>query len=511
MSIHNFFLKRLIQIYRKMVEKNHTNKQYNDSNHSRPALGALSNGTILFGDRIMTTYDAVIIGTGTAGQTAAYEISDQGYRTAVIEKSNEPGGICALHGCQSKKYFYEAAEAVARCRHLSGRGIVGQPEPRWGDILTEKNKFTGSIPENTVKGLKSSGIDYIEGSAVFTGPTTLNVGGKEIQSRFVIIASGSVPMTLPIEGKENMITSNEFLALKQLPQRIAFVGGGFISFEFAHFAARLGSSPGQIYILEAMKNVLGPFDSDMVQQLTDASQEEGINIQTDVKIVEIVKKENHFEVISDSGSTIEADLVVNGAGRRPDIGFLDLETAGVDYSRTGIHVDSFMRTSNPNIFAVGDCASTIQLARVADIEAKTAALTVVNALEEENDDSPPGLDYSSVPAVLFTYPQLGMVGKTEDQLQQENIKYWKSTDTNLSWPTYRRIGMRHAAYKILVDSNNHILGAHFVSDNTTGMVNTFAQAMRAGITVDELHVSSILTPYPSRESDILYMLSSLVE
>ena len=122
---------------------------------------------------------------------------------------------------------------------------------------------------------------------------------------------------------------------------------------------------------------------------------------------------------------------------------------------------------------MGDCAASVQLARVADMEAKTAAGVILSQLDGSTYNP---MDYHVVPAVLFTYPQLGMVGKTEDQLQQENIKYWKSHDIELSWPTYRRIGMRHAAYKILCDSDGKILGAHFLSDNTTGLVNTFAQA-----------------------------------
>lgn len=107
----------------------------------------------------MKTYDVVVIGTGTAGQTAAFEISDHGYTVAVIEQSSEPGGVCALHGCQSKKYFYEAAEAVAKCRHLSGRGITRLPDASWREIVNQKNNFTAPIPEDTIKNLKGSGIE----------------------------------------------------------------------------------------------------------------------------------------------------------------------------------------------------------------------------------------------------------------------------------------------------------------------------------------------------------------
>ena len=457
----------------------------------------------------MKTYDVIVVGTGTAGQTAAFEVADGGYSVAVVEHSSEPGGTCALHGCQSKKFFYEVTEAAAKCKHLSGKGVSQLPKARWGDILREKNKFTDPIPKDTVATIKGSGIDYYEGEAAFSGPSTLMVNGEEISGRFIILATGAEPMALPVNGAEHIITSNDFLSLKELPERIAFVGGGFISFEFAHFAARLGGVAGGVHILEAQENVLGQFDADLVEQLVAASEAEGIAIHTGMKITDIGGGENSRQVVTDSGQVFDVDLVVNGAGRRPNIYSLNLEIGGVDYTPAGIKVDTAMRTSNRAVFAVGDCAATIQLARVADMEAKAAACTILSELD--GDGNCKEVNYEVVPAVLFTYPQLAKVGKTEQELQQENIRYWKSSDKELGWPTYRRVGLQHAAYKILVDENDHILGAHFLSDDSTGLVNTFAQAMRAGTTTFDLYEQSILSPYPSRLSDIPYMLSPLVE
>ena len=367
----------------------------------------------------MKNYDVVVIGTGTAGQTAALEIAYEGYRVAVIEQSQEPGGVCALHGCQSKKYFYEAAEAVAKCSHLQDKGITSPPTASWGDILNQKNTFTSKIPENTVKSLKGSGIDYHEGTAVFTAPQTVTVGDEEISGTFIIIAAGAEPMKLPITGAEQIITSNEFLSLDRLPERIAFIGGGFISFEFAHFAARLGSRPGQIHILEAQETVLAQFDQELVQQLVTASETEGISIHTKVKIIEISKTDDAYRVLTESGTGFDVDLVVNGAGRRPRLDALNLEAAGVEYSPIGITVNNTMQTSNQNVYAVGDCAASVQLARVADMEAKIAAQAILNKLEDTEYKS---MNYDVVPAILFTYPQLGGVGKSEEQcrLHEEN-------------------------------------------------------------------------------------------
>ncbi len=456
----------------------------------------------------MEKFDVIVIGTGTAGQSAAFDLAAEGYDVAIIEKSETPGGVCALRGCQAKKWFYEVTELVARCNHLQGLGITAPPQADWKQILKEKNKFTSEVPEKTIKNLRGNGIKFIKGKATFIDESTISVNTSILSASFFIVATGAYPTPLPIEGNEHMITSDEFLELKALPKRIAFIGGGFISFEFAHFVARLGSSKGDIHVLEAGERVLAPFDGDMVRQLVEASEAEGIRIHVNVSIVSIQKGDTGYTVVLESGDPMEVDMVVNGAGRTPNIDSLNLKAAGVQFSKKGIAVDQNMKTSNDTIFAVGDCAESLQLARVADMEAHVATKTIIALREGEVAT---GIDYSTTPSVLFTYPQLGMVGKTEEQLKEEKIKYWKSYDTHLSWPTYRRVGLKYAAYKILVDQDDLILGAHFLSDNTTGLLNTFKQAMRDKTPVTRLYKDNIMSPYPSRESDIVYMLSPFVE
>ncbi|MGD9302370.1 MAG: FAD-dependent oxidoreductase, partial [Desulfobacterales bacterium] len=188
----------------------------------------------------METYDVVVVGSGTGGQTAAFQLKEKGLNVAVIEMADRPGGICALAGCQPKKWFYETAETIARSRHLQGKGIVSVSEGDWSQVLEQKQQFTSGIPGGTVKNLQAAGIDFVSGEAGFLNDKTLSVNGKQIQAKFFILAVGARPMQLPIEGNEHVITSNDFLDLETLPPSICFIGGGFISFEFAHFAARLG-------------------------------------------------------------------------------------------------------------------------------------------------------------------------------------------------------------------------------------------------------------------------------
>ena len=450
----------------------------------------------------MREFDAVIIGSGTAGQTAAYDLQEKGLKVAVVEKSDRPGGTCALAGCQPKKWFYEVTETVAKSKHLTGKGISAAAKGIWATIQKQKSRFTSRISSETVEGLKSAGIAYVKGNARFVGTGTLAVEGKPIKAGHIILATGARPMELPFEGNELLVTSDDFLGLKRMPRRIVFVGGGFIAFEFAHFVARLAPNV-RIDILEVTDRPLNPFDTEMVDLLVAASEEEGIRVHTGIHITSIQKKTNEYIIRTDPRRIFKADLVVHGAGRIPNVEFLDLEAGKIHYSKKGITVDKGMKTTNARVYAIGDCAATIQLARVADYEAHVAAK---NILSESGLAESTRIDYGAVPTVLFTYPQYGMVGKTEAVLKQEGNGFRRSFEKNLGWPTYKRIGLKHAAYKVLVGENNRILGAHFISDNAGGLVHTIKLAMANGISADELYRQCIMSPYPTRESDLVYML-----
>ena len=458
---------------------------------------------------MVKAYDAVVIGSGTAGQTAAYELNRNGLTVGLVEHSHQPGGTCALSGCQAKKWFYEGTETVARSRHMTGIGITSPAFGSWTQLRDAKNQFTDRVPSNTINGLRQAGIDFIMGRARFTDRCSVDVEGQRLSADFIVLATGAVPMKLPIDGAQLLTTSREFFELDRLPSRVVFIGGGFISFEFAHFAARLGPTDTRCTILEADSRPLGPFDEEMVALLLDASREAGIDIHTQTEITAIEKNGRAYTVHTKNGRQFDADLVVHGAGRVADINDLALDRAGIETSRQGIIVNEKMETTNSTVYAVGDCAATVQLARVADAEAQSAAANIVSVHKGVPNDI--FMDYTAVPAVLFTYPQYGMVGATEKALQKEGTAHEKRFAKDLNWPTYKRVGMASAAYKLLVGKQNgRILGAHILSDNATGLIATFTLAMHNRIHVKELYRQCVMTPYPSRESDIVYMLKPLL-
>jgi len=165
----------------------------------------------------MPEYDVIIIGSGTAGQTAAYQLRGAGFKIGLVEHSAKPGGTCALWGCQAKKYFYEGAETVARSRHMENMGIKTPAQGDWGQLLDAKNRFTQKVPENTVTGLERKGIDFIRGHARFTGEKSLSVAGTNYTMTNAIVATGAAPASLPIPGMELALDNQGFLELEKLP------------------------------------------------------------------------------------------------------------------------------------------------------------------------------------------------------------------------------------------------------------------------------------------------------
>ena len=213
----------------------------------------------------MLEFDVVVVGSGTAGQTAAYDLKAAGLRVAVVESSDRPGGVCALAGCQAKKWFYEAAETVSRSLHPEGQGNYGCGHGFMVPGAQGKKQihFRRSAAHRRRISMKPAS-NISKAVARFVAPDTLAVGSRQIRSHFYVLATGARPMPLEMPGKEHLVLSDAFLELESLPERILFVGGGFIAFEFAHFAARLGPANSHLVILEAGDRPLGPFDAEMV-------------------------------------------------------------------------------------------------------------------------------------------------------------------------------------------------------------------------------------------------------
>jgi glutathione reductase (NADPH) len=446
-------------------------------------------------------YDVVIIGTGTAGRTLAGKVARSGLKTAIVD-SREYGGTCPLRGCDPKEVLTDIAHNTDRINRLRGKG-VGTDTPLlidWPSLIEFKKTFTEGYPMRIEKSLVDMGIDAYHGRAHFENRHTVVVREDKLSGKYIFLATGAKPRKLNIPGEEYMTTSEELMETEKLPEKIIFVGGGYISLEFAHVVRRTGA---EVTILHRSERLLRQFDSDIVDILIKASEAAGIRILTDKPAVSVEKDTDGFRVRTGSkpgtGSetqSFRADMVVHGVGRVPDIEDLHLEKAGVKTEKGAIAVDKHLRTSNPRIYAGGDCASEgMQLTPVATLQGEVAAANILNENSFE-------ADYTGIPSAIFTIPVLASIGISA---AKDSDKYKVIFRDRSSWNTSRRARTEFAASKVIIDeADDRILGAHILGPNTGEAINIFAAIMRLGLKVSDL--KKLVFSYPTTCSDIPYML-----
>jgi glutathione reductase (NADPH) len=444
--------------------------------------------------------DVLVIGTGTAGYTLALNLSKAARRVAVVD-NRAYGGTCAMRGCQPKKYLVAAAEVAHLSHQMARIGIHPVAHIDWPALMRSKAAFTDAVPDRTEKDFQKAGIEQLHGTARFISPDEVAVGsGFSLRAEHIVIATGSKTARLDIPGAEFTVTSDEFLELAQLPRRVAFIGGGYIAMEFAHVAHAAGA---KVTVLQRSNRILKRFDAELASQLLEASLAGGITITMGFNVCNVERSGGAFIVRGSAGcaQAVEADLVVNCAGRVPDLDDLDLEAGGINRSPHGVVVNEFLQSiGNPRVYAIGDaCDAGPQLATVADMEAAIAAENILNGNRQITD-------FQVVPSVVFTQPPLAQVGMTEDEVESSGIRFRINRGSMSAWPSSRRIGQEHSFYKVILgEESGRILGAHLLGHNAGEVINIFAMAINFGLSNQDL--KKMLWAYPTSISDLKYMIN----
>jgi glutathione reductase (NADPH) len=445
----------------------------------------------------MKQYDLIVLGTGGAGYQVAVKCKTAGWNVAVINDGLF-GGTCSVRGCIPKKVLAGTADIADINRRLGEIGIVtNEPAMSWPELIKFKRTFTGPVPPSTEQALKEAGIDVYAGPPRFVGNLQLEVDGQQLEGKKVHIAVGAKPAKLPIEGFGHLITSDDFLELDNLPKRVLFVGGGYVSFEFAHIAARFGA---QVTILHGDDHPLPMFDRDIIQTLLEASKEVGINVEFSAAVQKIEKQGDNFIVTAADGRTFEADLVVHGAGRPPAIAELNLEATGVEYDkRRGVLVDDYLRsTSNPNVYAAGDAAAAgPPLSPVAGVQ---GGIVADNLLGNEHKQP----SYLSTPSVIFSTPTVAKVGYLEQEAKDKGIDF-DTVNTDLTgWFDSKRLGLKYAKSKVLVERDtNKVVGAHLIGNHVEDLISIFSLAIELGLTTEQLKAP--IFAFPTASDDMRSM------
>jgi glutathione reductase (NADPH) len=445
-------------------------------------------------------YKLIVIGAGTAAMVAAMRVRAAGWSVAVID-CRPLGGTCALRGCDPKKMLVGAVHAIDHVRRMNPNGVSGDVTINWPELMAFKRSFTGPVPDKHAQRYAEKGIDTFRGTARFTGPTTLEVGGEQLEGDRIMIAAGAEPAKLGISGEEHLVTNEDFLDLDHLPERIVLVGGGYIAAEFSHIVARAGA---KVTVLQHGSRMLTPFEPELVEWLMEKYDDLGVEVQTDTSVTAVERASDTFRVLASQGGrevAIDADLVIHAAGRIPALGSLNLDAAGVAHERGRLLLNEFLQsTSNPAVYAAGDAAQMgPPLTPVSSHDAKVVAANLL----EGNHAKP---NYSGVPSVAFTIPPIAAVGLTELQAKERGLRYRTNAKKASDWFTARQAAEPIYGYKVLLDeAGDQILGAHLIGPHADEVINVFALAIRNGLTATQL--KSTMFAYPTGASDIGYMLA----
>jgi len=444
-------------------------------------------------------YDLVIIGTGIASGVAS-RCREAGWTVAVVD-SRPFGGTCALRGCVPKKILVSAAEAVHAARDMNGIGVpAGALAIDWPQLMKFKHSLVDPTPERTEQNWAKIGVDRFHGRARFVAPTTLAVGDDRLVGRRVLIAAGAMPVPLEFPGSERLTTSDQFLNLDHLPRRVAFVGGGYIAFEFAHVAARAGA---RVTIIHRGSRPLEAFDPDLVDMLVKRTRDVGIGVELGAEVSGITVDGNGLVVHATqrgTGRRFEVDMAVHSAGRVPEIDDLDPATGGVEREKRGVRVNEFLQSvSNPAVYAGGDAAASgPPLTPKADHDVEV----LVTNLLEGNRRTP---NYDGIASAVFTLPPLASTGLTEDAARARSLKFRANRQDTSGWFNTRRVGETTSGFKVLIaEDTGRILGAHLLGPHADEVINVFAVAIRVGIPAADL--KDVIFAYPTNGSDVRHML-----
>lgn len=411
-------------------------------------------------------YDVVIIGGGPAGYAAALYAHNYGLNTALVEK-DEVGGTCLLRGCIPAKAWLQSAEVFTTVAKAAEFGVQSsEPTFDWGTALARKQK----IVEGLVKGLsgllKQRKVDVINGLGRLDGPNRVivNDGEQVLESKNVIVATGSVPRTIPgydFDGVR-IVSSDHALDWKARPQRVAIIGAGAIGCEFASLLADLGSD---VTLLELMDQIVPGADAKAARELQKHLKRRGVRIHTGASVA--------APTITDSGATVpfgdasvEVDVVLVAVGRAPVTDGIGIETTGVEVDRGYLVAElTTMQTSQPGVYAVGDLlAGTPQLAHAGFAEG-IAAVTHIATGEAA------GPDYRAIPLVVYTHPEMAEVGLTEATAIEQGYEVETHSHSFLGVGRAQIIGQNQGMVKLVVQKDGPILGASVVGPQAGELIH----------------------------------------
>src|SRR5437667_4714755 len=428
-------------------------------------------------------FDVVVIGGGPGGYVAALRAAQLGAKTAIVEK-DRMGGTCLVPGCIPTKALLQSSELYTLAKAGQPFGLVAD-NIRFDWPAGQKRK--GHVVDQLVKGveglLKAGGITSLKGSARLAGKGVVDVSGEQLQAKDIVIATGSAVARIPLRGAELTIDSDQILELREVPRRLAVIGGGVVGMEFAAMFAALGS---KVTVLEMLPQVLAMVDSDLVAVYTKHLSGLGGEIHTNSKVSRVVKQNGGLQVqfsTGGEGGAVDADQVLLAVGRVPFTQGLDADKAGVKLERGRVVVDEHLHTDADGIWAIGDVIGGIMLAHVASYEGVCA----VENIAGHGNRVP---DYHAAANCVYTDPEIAHVGLGEKEAKEKGIAVKIGRFPFAAAGRALTLGQTEGFVKVVADAGSgQLLGAHIIGPRATDLIAEAALAVQNGLTLEQIDLT----------------------
>jgi pyruvate/2-oxoglutarate dehydrogenase complex dihydrolipoamide dehydrogenase (E3) component len=451
-------------------------------------------------------YELVVIGGGAAGLVAATGAVALGAKTALIEK-NKLGGDCTWYGCVPSKTLLRSAYVFSLIKRLREFGIFASQTCNFdaSQVMAHVRDIINQISTHHPPELfENRGIKVLFGESKFIDSKTIELNGASISSKRFIICTGSHPLIPPIEGLNEIgyLTNENIFDLENLPKSLSVLGGGPIGVEISQGFSRLGV---EVSIIEMLDRILFREDKEAADVLTEVLKKEGIKIYTGKKAVKFSREGNLVAITLEDNdrnrSVIKVEKVLVAVGRAANVEDLDLEMAGVKYTKKGIEVDKILKTSSNNIYACGDVVGPYQFSHMAEYQAVIAVGNTLFPFKKK-------VDYGTVPWCTFTEPELSHLSLTEEEAraQHKDIKVYKSNynENDRAVTDLARTGFA----KVICDKKGHILGAHIVGVNAGELIHEYVIAKYSRLKInslsDAIHVYPTIAQIVKRTGDQYY-------
>ena len=437
----------------------------------------------------MNKYDVIVIGSGPGGYVAAIRCAQLGMKTAIVEKYDTLGGACLNVGCIPSKALLDSSEHFHNAQHnFSSHGIkINRPKVDFKQMIKRKNEVVSQTCDGVNYLMKKNKIDVFIGHAQLLSNTVVQIISKKhkqkIDGEKIIIATGSKPAIIPNVkiDKEKIITSTEALSLKDIPKSMLIIGGGVIGLELGSVYARLGT---KITVIEYMDRIIPAMDSSLSKELKKVLAKLNFEFYLNHKVQNVTNKGDMvmLEALNslDEKVSFNAEYCLVSVGRKPNTYNLGLENTAIELDKRGrIKVNNSLRTTSPNIYAIGDVVKGPMLAHKAEEEGVFVAEIIAN--------QKPYINYNLIPGVVYTWPEVASVGKTEDELKEVGIPYKIG-----SFP-FKASGRARASMdtdgfvKVIADKNSdEILGVHIIGPRAADMISEAVVAMEYRASAEDI-------------------------